>query len=82
MADTEQYVVSDMANFENTKWFLEGLCRQYKAAFDSLKQVLSFCQCKLSGSQMEHFQYEINYVEGNITQLEVHYSRSDYRLQP
>lgn len=61
-------------NLESAKWFLEGLCNEYKSGFDSLKEMLPFCQSKLSCEQMEQFQYEISCVENNLAQLDSYYS--------
>ena len=71
----EQSFVCDDKNIESVKWFLQGLCKEYKTGFDSLKEMLPFCESKLSWQQMEQFHLEISSVENNLNQLDSYYSR-------
>ena len=66
------------ANFENIKWFLENLCNEYKAGFESLKAILPFCRSKLPTQQMDQFEYEIALVEANLAQANEHYSKCPF----
>ena len=71
----EHSFLENSVNFENTKWFLENLCNEYKAGFESLKAILPFCKGKLCTQQMDQFEYEIALVEANLAQTNEQYSK-------
>lgn len=57
---------------------IETLYQLYRNTYETLKQVLPFCETKLNSEKMLQLQESISYIDNNILQLNIHYGMLNF----
>ena len=62
-------------NNNEYRWHLENLCREYRIAFESLKELITILPGEkiFSQTELDRYVQDISIIDSNLIQLSSHY---------